>query len=83
MAQEETKKNNYYYRFLFQNFHRFHFKVQYNIISQSITIVTTWCHKKKNKIVVVMESKINPLTRADILARAQIQTWKIPFKTKY
>ena len=27
--------------------------------------------------------QLNPLTAADILARAQIQTWKIPFKTKY
>ena len=27
--------------------------------------------------------EFNPLMRADILARAQIQTWKIPFKTKY
>ena len=36
---------------------------------------------RKSKIFNLVE--FNPLTGADILARAQIQTWKIPFKTKY
>ena len=46
-------------------------------------IVCHFLDSAKVAITTTAYNCINPLMRADILARAQIQTWKIPFKTKY